>query len=99
MEIKTCEQYVLAQLEYAQKSNVELIARLNLLAKEVGELLTFISPRMDIETNKIKFDEVDDTAYLKRMDRINRIILNKPLEDEEQDKPVALEEENQEEQE
>lgn len=99
MEIKTCEEYVLAQLDYTQKSNVELVARLNLLAKEIGELLKFINPQMDIEESKVKFDKVDAVEYLKKIEKINRIILNKPLEDEEQDKPVALEEDKEEEQE
>ena len=86
MEIKTCEQYVLAQLGNLERLNANLTSRLTILSNTIHEILAYLCPTL--EGDKVKFNTVDAQEYIKKVDIINRVIANQPLEEEEEEEPV-----------
>lgn len=89
MEIKTCEQYVLAQLDTLTRVHEQLTGRFIVLSKAINEIFKLINPHFN--GNNVEFDSVDGDKYLELLNKINGAISN-TLETKQEETPPIEEE-------
>lgn len=76
MEIDTCEKFVLTLLSNREQENENLASRLNATAKVIHDLLEELKPTLNEEEHKFSFEQVDQEAYVKYIDTLNKIFRN-----------------------
>lgn len=89
MEIKTCEQYVLSQLDTLTRVHEQLTGRFIVLSKSVNEIFRLINPHFN--GDKVEFYSVDGDKYLELLNKINGAIKNTLDTNHEETPPIEKE--------